>query len=187
MIERLRLTAAMIPNEWMVTISVFALQLAGLFGSVDLPFQNVGLVISIASFILFLVVNLLTRNPSLTGAIAAFLVSSAALAAELVPTESFMLYKLAGACGGAIAVPVFLKEQRPARWALLFIVGMFIGVASCRFVLEFFEWREVGEYWMLSALIGAVGGWVGMNALFAKDTLKTVGEAVRNFLRGLAK
>lgn len=187
MIERLRLATSMIPHDWIVSITLFLLQLVGIYGNVNTHFHQIGLIISGLSLILFLIVNLLTRKPSMAGAIAAFLVSSSALAAELVPAENFLIYKLAGACGGAIAVPVFLKEQKPARWALLFVVGMFIGVASCRWVLEYFGWKEVGEYWMLSALIGAVGGWVGLNALFAKDTLKTVGDAVRNFLRGLAK
>lgn len=185
MIDQLRQSGA---GDWIGSLAVVSLQaIMGVISPATNLSDFLSILMSFALVLALLNVRTFVNNSSLTGAIAAFLVSSTALAAELQDSEDpYLWWRFTGALAGAIFYPVVRKEKKASAWASMVFVGLFCGMAGARMIVDRMEWPPIKEYHLAAGILAGFIGWSFLLAIhqLVPQALKDIIASVFRLNRG---
>lgn len=95
-----------------------------------------------------------------------------------------LIIKIIGASLGS-SIAVIFKPGKDTYFRLFqrFIMGMIIGVISAPIITEFFGWKHAVDYWLASAALGGVLGYLILQVLLSEATA----DAIKNHIPGAKK
>ena len=81
----------------------------------------------------------------------------------------FWIKVAGGAIGSSIAVVFKTGGDSWLKLAQRFAIGTVIGFVSAPAIIDYMEWTHTPDYWLASATIGGVVGYLALQLLFNTD------------------
>lgn len=89
--------------------------------------------------------------------------------------DMVLIIKIIGASlGSSIAIVFKPGGDGWLRLVQRFVLGTIIGVISAPVITDFFEWEHSFDYWLASAALGGLLGYLFLQLVFSESTINEI-------------